>query len=196
MALMIPDEVASFTTEGEGKFYRFLSAAAKPDNAYLAWYLPDIHGKEPDFILYSDSIGLVIFEVKDWVLDQIREANPHQFTLEIKGEISPRKNPLQQARDYIGELKDKIKADGKLISNNPAHHGNPRIPIHFGVVFPNINKFEYTQKNLHSVIPVEKIFFADDLHPASEICCDPSGNCFLKTLNERFPPVFRFSASP
>jgi hypothetical protein len=196
MALMIPDEVASFTTEGEGKFYRFLSAAAKPDNAYLAWYLPDIHGKEPDFILYSDSIGLVIFEVKDWVLDQIREANPHQFTLEIKGEISPRKNPLQQARDYIGELKDKIKADGKLISNNPALHGNPRIPIHFGVVFPNINKFEYTQKNLHSVIPVENIFFADDLHPASEICCDPSGNCFLKTLNERFPPVFRFSASP
>ena len=48
MALMIPDEVQSFTTEGEGKFYRFLSAAAKPDNAYLAWYLPDIHGKEPD----------------------------------------------------------------------------------------------------------------------------------------------------
>ena len=44
-------------------------------------------------------------------MNQIREANPHQFTLEIKGEISPRKNPMQQARDYIGELKDKIKTD-------------------------------------------------------------------------------------
>jgi len=35
MALMIPDEVQGFTTEGEGKFYRFLSAAAKPDNSTL-----------------------------------------------------------------------------------------------------------------------------------------------------------------
>jgi superfamily I DNA and RNA helicase len=116
--------------------------------------------------------------------------------LEINGTLNPRKNSLLQAHDYIGELKDKIKADGKLISKDPAHHGNPRIPINHGVVFPNINKFEYTQKNLHSVIPLEKIFFADDLHPASEICSDPSGNCFLKTLNERFTPVFRFSASP
>jgi len=63
------------------------------------------------------------------------------------------------------------------------------------ISFPNINKFEYTQKNLHSVIPTEKVFFADDLHPASEICSDPSGNCFLKTLNERFPPMFKFAAS-
>jgi hypothetical protein len=135
MALMIPDEVQGFTTDGEERFYRFLSAVAKPDNSYLAWYLPNIQDKEPDFILYSDSIGLVIFEVKDWVLDQIREANPHQFTLEIKGEIRSRKNPLQQARDYIGDLKDKIKAEGKLISDNPVHHGNPRIPINMEDVF-------------------------------------------------------------
>ena len=196
MALMIPSEISEFTTEGEKRFYRFLSAVAKPDGSYLVWYTPDLQGREPDFILYSDKVGLVVFEVKDWVLEQIRAANPHQFELAVNDTVSPRKNPLQQARDYIGGLKDKIKADGKLVSTNPDHHGNPRIPISHGVVFPNINKFEYTQKNLHSVIPTEKIFFAEDLHPVSEICCDPSGSCFLKTLNERFPPVFKFSASP
>jgi hypothetical protein len=196
LALMIPADVEEFTTDGEMVFYKFLEVAAKPDNSFLAWYTPDLQGKEPDFILYSDTVGLIVFEVKDWVLEQIREANPHQFMLEINGTLNPRKNPLQQAHGYIGELKDKIKADGKLISKESAYRGNPSIPINCGVVFPNINKFEYTQKNLHSVIPVEKIFFADDLHPASEICCDPSGKCFLKTLNERFPPVFRFSASP
>lgn len=195
MARMIPDEVQSFTTEGEGKFYHFLAAAAKPDILYLAWYLPDIQGKEPDFILYSGNFGLIIFEVKDWLLNQIWEANPHRFTLETKGEISPRKNPLQQAREYIGELKDKIKADGKLISDNPAHHGNPRIPINVGVVFPNINKFEYVEKNLHKVIPTDKIFFWDDLHPASDICSDSTGRCFLKALSERFSPPFKFSAT-
>jgi hypothetical protein len=82
------------------------------------------------------------------------------------------------------------------VSSHPAHHGNPRIPIHHAVVFPNIGKFEYTGKNLHVVISAEKIFFADDLHPASAICCDPSGRCFLKALNERFPPVFRFRPLP
>jgi hypothetical protein len=196
MALMIPDQVKDFTTEGEGRFYRFLSTAAKSDNSFLAWYTPDIQGKEPDFILYSDKVGLVVFEVKDWVLEQIRSANPHQFEIEVNGTVSPRKNPLQQAKDYIGGLKDKIKADGRLVSTSSDHHGNPRIPISHGVVFPNINRFEYVQKNLHAVIPAEKIFFADDLHPASDICSDPTGKCFLKALTERFPPAFKFSASP
>ena len=196
MAFMLPEQVESFKTEGEGRFYRFLATVAKPDHSYLAWYTPDLQGKEPDFILYSDSVGLIIFEVKDWALHQIREANPHQFTLDINGVATARKNPLQQARDYIGDLKDKIKADGRLVSNDPAHHGNPRIPINLAVVFPNISKFEYTEKNLHARHPDGKGLLRDDLHPASDMCCDPSGQCFLKALNERFPPVFRFPAFP
>ena len=63
------------------------------------------------------------------------------------------------------------------------------------MVFPNINKFEYVEKNLQNVIPTEKVFFWDDLHPASDICSDHTGKCFLKTLNERFSPVFKFTAS-
>jgi hypothetical protein len=42
----------------------------------VAWYLPDVNGKEPDFLLYGDDVGLVVFEVKDWALNQIQEANP------------------------------------------------------------------------------------------------------------------------
>lgn len=196
MAMMNPADVEGFKTDGERRFYKFLSTAAKPDDDFLAWYTPDLQGKEPDFILYSHDVGLVVFEVKDWVLEQIREADKHRFLLETSGTLTPRKNPLLQARDYIGDLKDKIRADGKLVSPDPAHHGNPRIPISCGVVFPNINKFEYTRKNLHPVIPTDKAFFADDLHPDSEICCDTSGRCFLKALKERFTPLFPNSASP
>jgi hypothetical protein len=35
-----------------------------PHNDYIAWYTPDINGKEPDFILFSRQSGLIIFEVK------------------------------------------------------------------------------------------------------------------------------------
>ena len=69
---MIPANVKNFTTEGERQSYRFLEAVAKPDEQYLCWYLPDIRGKEPDFILFSYKLGLIVFEVKDWNLSQIQ----------------------------------------------------------------------------------------------------------------------------
>jgi len=61
-----------------------------------------------------------------------------------------------------------------------------------GVVFPNINKYEYTEKGLENVIDIEKIFFWNDLHPMSDICCDDTGQCFLKALKKKFPPMFPF----
>jgi hypothetical protein len=81
MAFMIPQDVEEFKTEGEKQFYFFLETVAKPDNDYLAWYSPDIDDREPDFILYSQKSGLVIFEVKDWALDQIENADTDIFNV-------------------------------------------------------------------------------------------------------------------
>ncbi len=193
MASMLPDGVQSFSTEGEERFYRFLAQVAKPDRTNIVWYLPDINGKEPDFILYSQGVGLIVFEVKDWRLDQIRDSNPFQFTIVKNGKPDPRKNPLKQAREYASNLMEKIKSDGTLVARDPSHFGNPRIPINWGVVFPNINKLEYTDMGLHTVIPVEKIFFWDDLNPNSDICCKRHGCDFQRVLAERFPPRFAFT---
>jgi len=81
VATMIPADIHAFTTEGEGIFYRFLQACAKPDVRYIAWYQPNIAGHEPDFILYAQDAGLIIFEVKDWAIDQIIEGTPQRFLL-------------------------------------------------------------------------------------------------------------------
>jgi hypothetical protein len=192
MAMMIPGDIGEFGTEGERTFYKFLEGVAKPDAHYLCWYTPDINGNEPDFLLYCEDVGLVVFEVKDWALRQIEEANPHQFRLRIRDKTESRKNPFQQAHDYLNSIKDKIQKDGRLIAIDPAFHGNPKIPLSCGVVFPNINKYEYTEKGLEKVIGIDKIFFWDDLHSASDICCDSTGQCFLKALKEKFPPLFPF----
>jgi len=53
MAIMIPD-VKEFKTEGEKIFYKFLKMVAKPDDRYFCWYLPDIEGKEPDFLFFCE----------------------------------------------------------------------------------------------------------------------------------------------
>lgn len=192
MATMIPDGVKEFRTEGEKRFYKFLEAVAKPDGSYLSWYLPDIQGKEPDFLLFADDIGLIIFEVKDWSLDQIKEVNPSYFVIDINGTSEQRKNPLFQARDYFGSIMDMIKKDGYLVSNEPNAKGNPKIPINIGVVFPNINKYEYLEKGMGKVIDSGRVFFWDDLHPQSPLCSDPSGRCFQETLRRMFTPLFDF----
>jgi hypothetical protein len=192
MAIMIPENVEEFKTEGERQFYRFLEAVAKPDAGHITWYTPDIEGREPDFILYSRSVGLIVFEVKDWMVDQIRKADPASFRLQVGSKIETRKSPFQQAREYLYDLVDKIKADGQLISRNAAHHGNFKIPFNFGVVFPNINQIEWTRNGFDKVPGAEKIFFFDDLHPSSDICSDPGGQCFRDALEKRFKPQFQF----
>ncbi len=196
MAVMIPDDVQDFCTEGERHFYGFLKTAAKPDSKYLVWYLPDINGREPDFILFCKDTGLVIFEVKDWILDQILEANPQQFTLTINGRNEERESPLKQAKTYCRILMDKIRDDRRLLSRDPQHAGNPRIPIHEGVVFPNINKHEYVQKALDQVIGADRVFFWDDLHPQSDISRDPSGQCFSVALQQKYATSFHFNLTP
>lgn len=195
MATMIPSDVGQFKTDGERQFYKFLERVARPDNRYLSWYLPDIKGREPDFLLFSDEVGLVIFEVKDWALDQIREADPQYFVLDIGGKVEKRRNPLHQAREYFTDVMNRIKEDGYLLSSDPRFKGKVKIPVNCGVVFPNINKYEYKQKELHKVIDTDKIFFCDDLHPASDHWADPSGRCFLDALRKMFVPQFSFQVT-
>lgn len=126
-------------------------------------------------------------------MPQITHADRSAFVIRLDGKEQPRKNPLRQAQDYRNALKEQITQDGRLVSKDPAHYGNPKVPIGCGVVFPNINKFEYCQYGLHQVISPDKIFFWDDLHLASDISCDATGKCFRKALLERFPALFSFT---
>ena len=134
MATMIPEDIEQFTTDGEEQVYNFLETVAKPDADYTVWYSPDIRGREPDFILYHNSIGLVICEVKDWSLNQILKADKKQFRLFMNGREETRKNPMQQAREYFFACMDALKKDGRLLSAAHGQGGNPRVPVSYGVI--------------------------------------------------------------
>ena len=190
MATMIPEDIKQFTTDGEGLVYNFLATVAKPDVDYTVWYSPDIRGREPDFILYNNVVGLIIFEVKDWSLDQIVEADRKQFHLFINGREERRKNPMQQVREYFFACMDALKKDGRLMSVDHGQQGNPRVPINCGLILPNINKMEFRESGLESVLDGEKIFFWDDLHPESPLAQDGTGNTFQKVLLDKFEPRF------
>jgi len=67
---MHPDDIEDLeiATEGEKKVFRFLREAARPDKEFIGWYEPTVGslGVEPDFILFGNSLGLLVLEVKDW----------------------------------------------------------------------------------------------------------------------------------
>ena len=77
---MHPEDIEDLenTTTGERRVF-FLREAARPDSDFIGWYEPAIgeQGREPDFVLFGNQLGLLVLEVKDWLIDQIEEADSH-----------------------------------------------------------------------------------------------------------------------
>jgi hypothetical protein len=172
MPLIIPDDIEQFTTAGEEVFCRFLRRVAKPDDRYIVWYSPDITDSEPDFILYNPEVGLIVFEVKDWTIDQIREATPKKFKLLMGSKEVSKTNPLEQARGYVFDILGSIEKDGRLVNRDGFAQVSPKIPISHGVVFPNNNSHEYKDRFTHDgIIPLcryypSQVSIGDSIHEA------------------------------
>ena len=198
MATIIPINNAAFATIGEQRFYAFLRDAIKPDSECLAWYSPSVNGLEPDFVLYTPKEGLIVFEVKDWALSQIRSADTHSFTLALTedGPEESRRNPLQQGRSYTFAILDRIRTSCKrLLSTEPPYKGKPRIPVNCGIVFSNITRDDFSATTLNRVLPADKILFADDLAFAAVQNDDVAHARLRKQLAAMFPPPFSFGLS-
>lgn len=195
VAIMIPENTSEFQTPGEEQFFRFLAHVARPDSQFIAWYLPDIAGHELDFLLFNKDVGLIIFEVKDWALNQIENASKKEFSLNIGGTIEKRKNPFSQAREYLFFLIEKLKEEESFLSSDPMYMGKLTIPVSTGAVLTNINKDDFFAQHLDQVIDPDKTLFNDDISPYSPYRNDPSGESFRVKLTKMFPPLFPFKIS-
>ena len=69
--------------------FRHLSTSIKykEDSDFIGWYesATGERGREPDFVLFGNQHGLLALEVKDWLIDQIAEADSHNFKIWIGG---------------------------------------------------------------------------------------------------------------
>ena len=195
MAHMYPLDIENHekATEGERKVHRFLREAAKPHADFIAWYEPPIGtmGAEPDFVFFGKKLGLLVFEVKDWTLRQIKAYTPFEFTLRFAGKTEKKTNPDKQAKGYVNALMERLKAFPEFISDLPGHEGGLRIPIGRMVVFPNVERKAYCDRALQWLIPIERTLFGDDLAPGGEIISDPSGKKFFDRLSGAVPFRFR-----
>jgi len=195
MARMHPEDIEGYekATDGEKKVFRFIREAARPHKDFICWYEPPVGGagKEPDFILFGEKIGLLVIEVKDWIAHQIISYNPHQFTIRVSGENQKKTNPDRQAKGYVDTLKETLSAFPDFLSNQPKYEGSLEIPIGRMVVFPNISREEYAGSKFKWFIESERCLLKDDLDPAGEILCDTSGRRFRERILKALPFRFR-----
>jgi len=194
MAQMYPTDIRNHAkaTEGEKKVHRFLREAAKPHGDFIVWHEPPMGtlGTEPDFILFGKNLGLVVLEVKDWTLHQIKAYNPFEFTLAFSGKAVKKTNPDKQAKGYVNALMERLRAFPEFISDVSGHEGGLKIPVGRMVVFPNVAQRAYCDRALQWLIPVERVLFQEDLDPDGGILTDPSGKKFLDRVRDALP--FRF----
>ena len=116
MSTLIPalNTCVSRMTTGERRLAERLEQ--KLGSNYLVWYDVPVGPKRlhPDFIVLHPRRGLLVLEVKDWKLDDIRQAG--KLTFEVAPEGVPRSviNPLEQSRQYAHQMVAALTQDPQL----------------------------------------------------------------------------------
>jgi len=189
MAEMIPASISASTTatKGEKHLFYLLQEALLPDDDFIVWYDQTVGNKHPDFIVYGQHMGLLIIEVKDWSLKQIREITPEKFTVEIGGNIQRVDSPLVQARKAYQQLMDKVKTQPALLHPDGPHQGQPHFPIGYAAAFSNIDRVAAERHGMLQVIPKIQCLFEDDLD------FDPTDKATQQDFRQRIKPCFNIT---
>ena len=191
MAETIPLEVPSDATRGEKQIFALLKAALVPHEEFIVWFEPKPPGvrQRPDFLVWSQRMGLLILEVKDWAIGQIVEMNATHCTI-LKGEQrrEDHPSPTEQAYKYSLEYRDYLYRQPELRDQRPGYGGKLIFPVGYCAAFPNIRREEAGR--IVSVLGDSLCVFADDLEVN---CADPDARAGLTAkLKNAFSVRFSF----
>ncbi|MCP9883339.1 AAA family ATPase [Cyanobium sp. Alchichica 3B3-8F6] len=203
MAEMIPDSVLSAAPRGE-KFLFNAFRDALPDN-FIAWHEPSATTSKPDFVILSDTHGLLVVEAKGWSRGMIKEADSNQALVEWPAtSASPAReqvhtHPLKQAESYKYALMDKLKAESILVNNQQGvNYGKLSFPMGRCAIMTGMTRSEIEQEdlfgtNLAPVFLQESILFADDIESWSDLSDRQVIAQFWELFDSRakfrFPPL-------
>jgi hypothetical protein len=103
-------------TSGERRFAQRLESHLEDD--WLCWYDVPVGPKSmyPDFLLLHPRRGLLVVEVKDWKLENIRSIDKLSASLLVDGREQRVSNPFEQARQYAFGVCRLFESDPLLIS--------------------------------------------------------------------------------
>lgn len=151
MAKMI-DEKPSY--HGEAKVWDALQAFL-PENI-IAYNNREINGREFDYCLFIENIGVLVIEVKGWLADKINVQGIDNIIVE--GYEKPQRSPKKQSRAYRFALLNNINKKFKTS------------PLVFDMVcYPFITRAEYKISHLDIVSDEALTIFKEDLESAEAL---------------------------
>lgn len=187
MATLIPSigSCASRMTSGERRLASRLEEKLEDD--YLCWYDVSIGDRtqHPDFVIFHPSRGLLVLEVKDWRLDTIGGIDKQYATI-VTGEGSKRVlNPLEQARQYMFTVTNKLERDALLVWPSGSLKGKPFFPYGHGVVLTNISRKQFDSTDMGEVLPPHLVICQDEMTESVDT------ETFQQRLWNMFPIKFK-----
>lgn len=186
MATLIPSLGAcrSRMTPGENRFAQRLEAKLEDD--YLCWYDVAIgeRTQHPDFVVVHPSRGLLVLEVKDWKLSTIQTLDKQNAVILTDHGAKHVLNPLEQARQYMYTITNKLERDPQLVWPNGSLKGKPFFPYGHGVVLSNITRKQFDSTDLGDVLPSHLVICQN------EMLENVDAGIFQKRLWDMFPIKF------
>ncbi len=192
MAEMIPESLsaAAEPTAGEKRVFRVLRDALVPDEDYLVWYEPKATSKRPDFLVWSPELGLLVIEVKDWLLAQVPRATRDRWTF-LRGTVEEQHdNPLEQARRCALTYKDLLQRSPSLRLAEGFYRNTLSFPVGYCAAFTQITRRQAQDSDLLRTLEPNFCFFADDL--TGDWDNAETRRAFKAKLKRSFPIQFPF----
>lgn len=187
MATLIPSigACASRMTHGEKRLASRLEDKLEDD--YLCWYDVSIgeRTQHPDFVVFHPNRGLLVLEVKDWRLETIHSIDKQSVAIIVADGVKQVLNPLEQARQYMYAVTNKLERDPTLLWPTGSLKGRPFFPYGHGVVLTNITRKQFDRAELDGVMPSHLVICQDEMTES----VDPEA--FQQRLWQMFPIKFK-----
>lgn len=159
MAIMVPENVTSGTTAGEREVFNAFKKHLPED--WIVYHNPVVRGKEMDFVVIAKNYGIVVIEVKDYLLKNLVSINQKSWKLStVKHDV---KCPLQQATDYARIIETCLKTDEYLVNKQGSFKGRLKFPYGAGVILTRFSETDCVKSDIQEIIPSNKLITQTDL---------------------------------
>jgi len=163
----------------------------KLEDDYLCWYDVSIGSRtqHPDFVVFHPSRGLLVLEVKDWRIATILSFDKQHAEILTDHGQKRVLSPLEQARQYMFAITNKLERDPQLTWPSGSLKGKPFFPYGHGVVLTNITRKQFDRTDIGEVLPPHLVICQDEMTEGVD------AESFQRRLWEMFPIKFRLKLS-
>jgi len=154
-------------TPGERRFGERLYNHLEDD--YLVWFNVPVGRtrRYPDYVVLHPRRGLLVLEVKDWKISDLRKLEKHRWEVELGGKRKTVESPLEQARAYMLEIVHMLERDPQLREGRGDYEGKLVFPYGWGVVFPNITRKQWdellSENEQELILPAHRLICKDEM---------------------------------